>query len=1013
MPFKPCLKHLASFVAIGGAVFAMNSAAATFPSSRATLLGSHRPASVTARPVPAGTTIQGVTLLLKRPIEKEEGLRVLMEQQHNPHSKNYRKWLTADEYGEAFGPSQSDVRIVLEWARQNGLSVTTVSKSRRRVVMEGDADRIEKAFAAPLHALSDGKRALVDFSAAPSVPASLAGLVEGVATSPPVPVGQTRSDLKRSNVKEAFGPKSGAIAPQLTMPYSGSIYTLVTPHDFSHIYNADSLWSQGITGAGQTIAVVSRQDVRDDDWLSFRSLWGMPQVALNRVHPGNCQAPTLAGKTIYDILEPTVDVEWAGAAAPGATIELASCADVIDTNGNLAFDGVSTAVRNLVDSPTPPDIISFSYATCEKDVIGTNFADSNEVWTQAAAEGIAVVVSAGDQGASMCYGNPSLAIYGLGVNAYAASPHVVAVGGTEFSDDYKDVISQYWDVAVGGTGANGYESALSYIPEMAWNETCMSPQYYERYAGDFASREKLCNTGFAVPYPYAGGGGASQLIARPAWQSGVLGLPSGTTRVIPDVALFSADSEVWHHGLVFCLTDPSEINPGCENNLYWGGGTSFAAPAYAGIQALINQRIGGRQGTPAYSLYQIGRLQYNGAGTGYGSAATCNSELGTGSVSGCVFHDVTLGETTMPCFLGTQDCYAGAAVAQIGRLSSDGTGSPAYAATAGWDYATGLGSVNVANLVAAVAAVDAFASTAHTAGDTNGDRYADLTVNDPTRGVVGILTLQSGRLQNARYENIPSGSSVKALGDVNADGSADLLVVDGSGFVTAWLSEGQGEFNKLPLGAIPSGSRLVGTGDFDGNGYDDLVFDNSAAGTATVWLMTGLSSQTLTRNIGVGTKVAGVGDLDGDGLADLALASAGGQMSALLSLPGNSTRAVSLGAAPAGATPLGAADIDGSGTSDLVFFNAQSLTVTSWLMSDSASVSSTSTLSLPSGSTVLSLLDLDATMKSAVLVKDDNDVVQAFRRDSTGAWDVGTRMSTSNHSWLKPGASIVPNQGTY
>jgi hypothetical protein len=288
-----------------------------------------------------------------------------------------------------------------------------------------------------------------------------------------------------------------------------------------------------------------------------------------------------------------------------------------------------------------------------------------------------------------------------------------------------------------------------------------------------------------------------------------------------------------------------------------------------------------------------------------------------------------------------------------------------------------------------------------------------LTVNDPTRGVVGILTLQSGRLQNARYENIPSGSSVKALGDVNADGSADLLVVDGSGFVTAWLSEGQGEFNKLPLGAIPSGSRLVGTGDFDGNGYDDLVFDNSAAGTATVWLMTGLSSQTLTRNIGVGTKVAGVGDLDGDGLADLALASAGGQMSALLSLPGNSTRAVSLGAAPAGATPLGAADIDGSGTSDLVFFNAQSLTVTSWLMSDSASVSSTSTLSLPSGSTVLSLLDLDATMKSAVLVKDDNDVVQAFRRDSTGAWDVGTRMSTSNHSWLKPGASIVPNQGTY
>jgi hypothetical protein len=958
--------------------------------------------------------IEGVTLTLKRSPEKTLSLTSLLQQQHNPRSLNYGKWVTASEYGAAFGPSKSELERVKAWARSSHLTVTGTSISGQRLTLSGTASALSTAFSSTISKAIVGKFTTLDFSQAPSVPASLGDIVAGVAIASPIAEAQSHLSPMKTTVQEAFpAGKNKAAAPQLTMPIGGSLYTFVTPHDLAHVYNADTLWPQGITGVGQTIAVVARDDVRDDDWISFRSVFGLPQAALQRVHPGGCQAPTLAGKTADDTSEPTLDVEWAGAAAPGATIQLASCANVNDTNGNLAFDGLVVSIRNLVDSASPPNIISFSYATCEQDIIGSNASDINEVWTQAAAEGIAVIVGTGDVGGATCAVTNQWATRGRSVNGFAASPHVVAVGGTEFSDEYKNVVSQYWDVAVGGTPDNGYQSALSYIPEMAWNASCMNPQYYESYASSFSTREKFCYSGFSSGVAYAGGGGPSQLVSRPVWQAGVLGLPAGAGRVIPDVALFAADATFWRHGLVVCLTDPSEINPGCEYNLRWGGGTSFATPAYAGIQALINQRIRGRQGTPAYSLYQVARLQYNGAGVGYGSATTCNAELGTSSASGCVFHDVTLGETTLPCFVGTPDCFAGQASNQLGRLATDASGAPAYPTTAGWDYATGLGSVNVANLVAAVAAVDAFASLAHVSGDTNGDGFADITLNDPTRQLVGIVSLQSGRLLHTRYESLAAGSSITALGDINSDGSSDPILVDPNGSVVAWISEGEGGFNKLPLGSVPAGSHLVGTGDFNGDGFDDLIFDDPADGVASIWLMSTLSSQTITRTTGVGSRVAGVGDLDGDGLADLAVLNGAGQLSALLSLPDNSSRTLSMGSAPSGAAPIGAADLNADRTSDLIFFNAQTSTLTAWMLDTSATRTATTTLAMPAGSSVVSVLDLDGNRRAAVVAASPVGVLIAYRRDPSGNWDSGTSMSSVGHPWIKPGASVVPNQGAF
>jgi subtilase family serine protease len=161
---------------------------------------------------------------------------------------------------------------------------------------------------------------------------------------------------------------------------------------------------------------------------------------------------------------------------------------------------------------------------------------------------------------------------------------------------------------------------------------------------------------------------------------------------MPDVSMFSADG-VWGHFYVYCFTDPNNDGSPCEGDpINWapgGGGTSYASPILAGIQALVNQKMGGAQGNPNPVYYK----------------------LAASSAASSVFHSITTGDIVVNC-AGEINCFGAGFVARgratpvtgfaggNGALSTtSGAYTPAYAAAAGWNFAIGLGSVDAYNLI--------------------------------------------------------------------------------------------------------------------------------------------------------------------------------------------------------------------------------------------------------------------------------------------------------------------------
>jgi hypothetical protein len=301
---------------------------------------------------------------------------------------------------------------------------------------------------------------------------------------------------------------------------------------------------------------------------------------------------------------------------------------------------------------------------------------------------------------------------------------------------------------------------------MAWNDSCGSPLVLARFGPNFTSSSGA--TGFCIyaaqlpvdpntdfsPYfnAFAGSGGLSTVSARPAWQIGVPGLPTQGGRALPDISMFASSGLTWNQTLILCDSGLANMPAGtaCDfsnaDDVYanTNGGTSFVAPAFAGIMALINQKSGDRQGQANYVLYPLAAEQYVSYGSStQPSLANCAAYLGTQTLSGCYFHDVSAtpntaaspaapfitGNTSVPCtgtataagiFTDTstnpasnsQNCYGyqitvtanGSTLTTTpdyyGILSfADNATSPAWAAGPGYDLATGLGSPNVYSLV--------------------------------------------------------------------------------------------------------------------------------------------------------------------------------------------------------------------------------------------------------------------------------------------------------------------------
>jgi len=651
-------------------------------------------------------------LQMQRPEEQDQAAKQMVDDLHNPKSPRFHKWLTAAQYGQLYGPAQSDLDTVTGWLKSHGFTVNAVYPSGMQIDFSGTAGQVRSAFHTEIHHLSVNGESHVANMSDPQIPAALASAVRGVVSL---------HDFKPHSMNRPH--------PAYTFTSQGYSTQAVVPSDLATIYNFNPLFAAGITGLGQTIAVIEDSDLyRTSDYDTFRNTLGLNAYpgTLTTLHPGlpsggtDCQDPGVVGG---NDAETTLDAEWASAAAPGASVVVAACADTRTTFGGMI------ALENLVNSSTPPGVVSLSYGDCEVDNGEASNTAFNNLYQQAVAEGISVFVAAGDEGAAECDAGASEATHGISVNAYASTPYNVAAGGTDFGDVLAGTVATYWS----DTNSATYGSALSYIPEVPWNASCAGALLagYLGYSTVYGTGG-FCGSGDAKNYGLlevaAGSGGPSgcatgapsidlvvsgtcQGYAKPSWQS-LPGVPDDGVRDLPDVSVFASNG-IWGHYYVTCFTDARNGGSSCSgapSNWFGGGGTSYATPILAGIQALVNQNTGSLQGNPNYVYYQLAAAQYGGA-----MLNSCDSTNGNGTDPGCIFYNVTQGDIAVNC-AGTVNCYGYAAATgggfggrrggfggqQVGNgalSTTTGSYSAAYGTAPAWNFSTGIGSINVANLV--------------------------------------------------------------------------------------------------------------------------------------------------------------------------------------------------------------------------------------------------------------------------------------------------------------------------
>jgi subtilase family serine protease len=522
-----------------------------------------------------------VMMMFKPTPEQQDALSSLLNEQQDPSSPNYHRWLTPEEFGDRFGMSAAELTRVTTWLQDRGFTVHELPPSRNWVAFTATARQMREAFHLQVHEYFVNGETHYAAATEPLVPPEFANRVLGFRSL------------------HNFRAKSRLVRPKFT-DTTGS--HAVAPDDFATIYNIHAVYNSGLTGAGQQIAVLGQTDIQVQDIRAFRAAGGLPAIDPQVILvPGS----TDPGVSIGDIDEASLDIEWAGAIARAANIVYVNSDDVIAKSLPYAVS------QNLAP------VISLSYGDCEAN---WTIADRNTltaVVQQANAQGMTIAVASGDAGAADCDGNfPArlTARLGLSIDLPAGLPYVTALGGTEFNEpgnvwtpdhNFGGFLGKgnpvYWAPANNGT--NG--SAVSYIPEIAWNDTL--------FDGHLVST----------------GGGRSTLFSKPSWQVGP-GVPNDGARDVPDIS-FNASVDIDPYLLCSQGTCVDGFR-GSDGSLNFVGGTSVGAPAFAGIVALINQATNSRQGNVNPTLYGI--------------ALTTPT----------VFHDVLQSGNQVPCRTLSPDC---------------------------------------------------------------------------------------------------------------------------------------------------------------------------------------------------------------------------------------------------------------------------------------------------------------------------------------------------------------------
>ncbi|WP_158881512.1 protease pro-enzyme activation domain-containing protein [Rhodanobacter sp. L36] len=956
--------------------------------------------------LPQVRTIRNVTLLLKRSATKQAQFENYLAQLTTPSSPYFHHWLTAKQVGTMFGPATADIGKVAQWLQSQGLHLDGVSPTGMSITFSGTSAAVGNAFHTTLHGFTvHGEQHFANASVQ-QIPVALAPVVSGVASLNnffPKPqhadVGTVTRDKRSGRWKTVSRAKG---APQITLP-PGTIDTATTydvaPPDFNTVYNVGPLWNRStpIRGAGQTVAVLERTDVLPADVQTFRGAF-LPASAIGAVSYINpqqnaddtsCADPGRNG----DEGEAALDAEWIGAAAPDANVVFASCDD-----SQSATFGPFIAAQNLLSGYVAPmpTVFSLSYGECEAaGFVDGMVEEAGDLWSQAAAEGVTVFVSTGDAGSASCDQNGSAASQGITVNGLASTPYNVAVGGTDFND-YNNT-APYWSQS----NTTLYGSALSYIPEQTWDTSCASDTL-DAVLG-FSNGVDACNTpaGQRFLNTGGGGGGASNNWFQPLWQVGIYGSTNVGARMIPDVSLFAANG-LYGHSLVYCMSDADEGGTHCDytdpDSVYFNsaGGTSFAAPAMAGVQALINQASGTPSGNILPALYNLGTKEYGTSHSPNTAMLTaCSSSNGTQVDAKCIFNNVTVGTIDEPCFGGTNDCYNGKSSKAYGVLSAGGIDQldPAWSTNAGYSLATGLGSINASNLVDAlntfyapfkngyVAPSDYLSS----ANESQGDGYSDIAVLEPVNASFLQLGMKGSIALNNIAQPMPAGYAISAVGNFFTPAGTifnrdiDSIALTGPGNqLYVMLSDGLGGaanyYESTAIGdPYPAGWSIAGAAAFDSAGTDELFLANPQTGQVqwqqlgfTLFYILGKAHYTFHATSspvynGPAGFVPHLADVNGDGFADIVWTgpnAANNTVYLSINNQRGSFDTTQIADRPAGFTLFGAGDVAGHGVTSLFWTNPTAHALTLWTM-DGATIASQQTLPVPTGYTLASIADYD------------------------------------------------------
>jgi hypothetical protein len=756
------------------------------------------------------TPMKRMMLLLQRSPEQQTALSKFMDEQQSKDSPNFHKWLTPDQFGKLYGPADVDLQAVTSWLASHGFAGMGVNRGKTVIEFDGNVGQVRNAFHTDVHKfVVNGENRQANTSD-PHIPAALTPVVAGIVSLHNFPSHSMRHVVGEFTHSRA----TGETTPQFTG--TNNAFFALGPADFAKIYNIPA----SLDGTGAKIAIVGFSSIDLNDVRAFRTLFGLP--ANDPVIVNNGPDPGFNGEEG----EADLDVQWSGSVAPKAQI------DYVLSEGTLTADPIILSAEYVVDNNSD-EVMSLSFGVCEAG-LSTQNATFKSLWEQAAAQGITVTVSAGDNGSAGCddFNTSTTATGGIAVNGIASTPFNIAVGGTDFDDVGTQISGGFWSAANSMDGKR--ESALGYIHEVPWNDSCAAtatPTNLTTCAGALANNI------------VAASGGPSSLYAKPPWQNGITpnGIAAGDNhRYLPDVSLFASDGPSSKSFYVVCEADAVQ-NPAtsCVSTGSFSflgvGGTSASSPSFAAIVALVGQSEfnagrSRRQGNANLVLYKLGQTASN----------FCNSTAQPlAPPATCVFYDVTKGNNSVPCAGTSSGCSSTTAGTNGVLVTVNGaTKTPAFSTTAGtgaipsYDLATGLGTVNVANLATAWGtAVGAFKGTTTTLKINGSSTPATIAHGTPVTAAVTVAVVSPATgTPTGDFSILPANATANGGTASNTGTLAGspttlngVLLPGGSVSVTAHYA-GDGTFAPsdsavVPITVTPENSRLqMEIVTFDSNG---------------------------------------------------------------------------------------------------------------------------------------------------------------------------------------------------